>query len=295
MKIISSMLLGSPLDTQRGTATVMALQHVRRMRGGSQAHLMRCSDKHFYVVKFQNNPQHLRVLANEMLATLLAQLAGLPVPEPVLVEVNDWLVKHSPQLNIQLPMTTTPCHAGLQFGSRYAVDPVDGQVFDQLPTEILARVRNMGTFAGILAVDKWTGNADQRQAAFWRKMRQRNYAATFIDQGYCFNGGDWTFPDSPLRGVYPQNEVYADVLGWDSFEPWLSRIEDMGRDLISTAAAEIPLAWYAGDSSALDTLVRMLVQRRTKIRALLTDFRLSSRQPFPNWGEKVQTQAAIEV
>ena len=45
-----------------------AVQHVRRMRGGAQAHLMRAADGHFYVVKFQNNLQHLRVLANEFLA-----------------------------------------------------------------------------------------------------------------------------------------------------------------------------------------------------------------------------------
>jgi hypothetical protein len=247
------------------------------------------------VVKFQNNPQHLRVLANEMLATLLAQLAGLPVPELALVEVGECLVECTPQLNIQRARSTTPCQAGLQFGSRYAVDPLDGQVFDYLPVSMLGRVRNLETFAGILAVDKWTCNADGRQAAFWRRMRQRNYAATFIDQGYCFNGGEWTFPDSPLRGVYARNEVYADVLGWDSFEPWLSRIEDMGRDLISASAAEIPLAWYGGDSSALDTLVRVLVERRTKIRGLLTAFRLSSRQPFPNWGEKEQPQPALVV
>jgi hypothetical protein len=31
-----------------------AVQHVRRMRGGAQAHLMRARDGHFYVVKFQN-------------------------------------------------------------------------------------------------------------------------------------------------------------------------------------------------------------------------------------------------
>jgi hypothetical protein len=39
------------------------------MRGGAQAHLMRADDGRFYVVKFQNNPQHLRVPANELLAT----------------------------------------------------------------------------------------------------------------------------------------------------------------------------------------------------------------------------------
>jgi len=65
---------------------VAAVQHVRRMRGGAQSHLMRCSDGHFYVVKFQGNPQHTRVLSNEMLATRLAQAAGLPVPATEVVE-----------------------------------------------------------------------------------------------------------------------------------------------------------------------------------------------------------------
>ena len=37
---------------------------------------MRCSDGNFYVVKFRNNPQHLRVLANEFLATRLAEVRG---------------------------------------------------------------------------------------------------------------------------------------------------------------------------------------------------------------------------
>ena len=52
---------------------VTAVQHVRRMRGGAQGHLMRCADGNFYVVKFRNNPQHLRVLANELLGTRLAE------------------------------------------------------------------------------------------------------------------------------------------------------------------------------------------------------------------------------
>jgi hypothetical protein len=39
---------------------IQAVQHIRRMRGGAQSHLMRCADSHHYVVKFQNNPQHTR-------------------------------------------------------------------------------------------------------------------------------------------------------------------------------------------------------------------------------------------
>src|SRR5256885_14991300 len=90
-----------------------AVQHVRRMRGGAQAHLMRCDDGHFYVVKFRNNPQHLRVLANELLATRLAERVGLPVPTVEVVEVSDWLVEHTPDLKIQLGRESLQCQAGV--------------------------------------------------------------------------------------------------------------------------------------------------------------------------------------
>ncbi len=52
---------------------VTATCHIRRMREGSQSHLMQCSDGYFYVVKFRNNPQRVRVLANELLGSRLAE------------------------------------------------------------------------------------------------------------------------------------------------------------------------------------------------------------------------------
>lgn len=255
------------------------------MKGGAQGHLMRCSDNHFYVVKFRNNPQHLRVLANEFLATRLAESAGLPVPVTELVEVGDWLAENTPELNIQLAGSSIPCQPGLQFGSRYVVDPLDGQVFDYLPADQLNKVRNLEAFAGMLALDKWTGNANGRQAAFWRKMRERRYTASFIDQGYCFNAGEWTFPDTPLRGVYARNEVYEGVRGWESFEPWLSLIERMEEDKVWKAAGEIPPEWYESDWGALEQLVKQLLERRTIVRELIAAFRVSARKPFPKWLE----------
>jgi hypothetical protein len=87
---------------------VTAIQHVRRMRGGAQSHLMRATDGHFYVVKFQNNPQHPRVLANEMLATRLAERIGLPVASTEIVEVEAWLVAHTPELTVQLANRSIP-------------------------------------------------------------------------------------------------------------------------------------------------------------------------------------------
>jgi hypothetical protein len=28
------------------------------------------------------------------------------------------------------------------------------------------------------------------------------YKTVMIDQGFCFNAGNWDFPDAPLRGLY---------------------------------------------------------------------------------------------
>jgi hypothetical protein len=247
---------------------------------------MRCSDGHFYVVKFRNNPQHLRVLTNEMLATRLAERAGLPVPRTEVVEVDDWLVEHTAELHVQLAHDVIRCEPGLQFGSRYVVNPMEGQVFDYIPVEMLDRVRNVEDFAGMLVVDKWTGNANGRQAAFWRKLREKKYTASFIDQGYCFNAGEWTFPDYPLRGVYARNEVYESVRGWESFEPWLSRIEKMEEDVVWSLAGEIPPEWYGGAWDELEKLARTLIERRVKVRELIEAFRQSPRRPFPGWSDQ---------
>jgi hypothetical protein len=122
-----------------------AVQHIRRMRGGSQAHLMRASDGHYFVVKFQNNPQHIRVLANEMFATRLAQWLGLPVPRVEVIEVSDWLVSHSPELRVELCGTKTPCSSGRQLGSQHP-DP-ELPIFDYLPESLLDQVANLSDFA----------------------------------------------------------------------------------------------------------------------------------------------------
>ena len=171
------------------------------MRGGAQGQMMLGADSHIYVVKFQNNPQHPRVLANEWLGTRLARAAGLAVPETELVDVSSWLIENTPELEIDLGRTRERCRAGLQFGSRFAGGLCRGRWWTTCAEEQLAEVKNLGEFAGILALDKWTGNANGRQAVFVRKQRERRYRAVFIDFGYCFHAGEWRFEDAPLRGV----------------------------------------------------------------------------------------------
>ena len=266
---------------------VLAVQAIRRMRGGAQSQLMLGADSHLWVVKFQNNPQHLRVLANELIATRLASAVGLTVPPSDVVEVTEWLVANSPGMHVELGHGQRQRYtAGLQFGSRFVGGLMPGQVVDYLPEPQLDEVRNLAEFAGMLCIDKWTGNCNGRQAVFERRPRERKYRATFIDQGFCFNGGDWTFPDSPLRGVYQRNSVYAKVMGWDSFEPWLSRVEAMPPATLWGIAEAVPPEWYGGDTATLERLMEQMLARRARVRDLIGMFRDSNREPFPMWARK---------
>src|SRR5215472_1590224 len=261
-----------------------AVQQIRKVRGGSQAQLLRASDGRYYITKAVQNPQHVRVLANEMLATRLGHLLGLPLPRVEPIAVSAWLIEHTSDLRIDVGGASIPWKPGLHLASLYVADPNTSQIFDYLPESSLVNVKNLADFSRMLVLDRWACNCDGRQVVFSRKgQRSRRWLATFIDHGYCFNAGDWDFPDSALRGVYPKNCVYQHVLGWDAFEPALSRAEQMGIEDIWQIASEIPEEWYESDRCGLERLVETLYRRRRIIRDLIDAFRTSSRDPFPNW------------
>jgi hypothetical protein len=277
-----------------------AIEQIRRMRGGAQSHLMRCSDENYYVVKFQNNPQHRRVLVNELLGTRLAGRLGLPTAPVSVIEVPEELIRLTAELCVETPRTRIPCTAGLQFGSRYPGDPRRMALHDFLPDEKLQHVDNLHDFAGMLVFDKWTCNTNGRQTVFFEVFKtevapgrpgavgedaeRRAYHTVMIDQGFCFNAGEWNFPDAPLRGLYARNRVYEGVLGMDSFAPWLERLKkQINETLLAELAAEVPPAWYEDDFDALTRLLEQIYRRRERVPELLVSAQKSNRVPFPHW------------
>ena len=260
------------------------------MRGGAQSHLMRCESKtapgeeSYYVVKFQNNPQGTRILANELLGTRLAARIGLPVPAATVVEVREELITHTEDLVIELGRGRARCKAGLQFGSRYPGSPAEVVVYDFLPDEQLRDVVNLTDFCGMLVFDKWTCNTNGRQTIFFRAASDSRYQTLMIDNGFCFNAGEWNFPDAPLRGIYARHRVYEGVRGMEAFEPWLSRLEErIGERAVEEAASEIPPEWYEDKADALEKMLEQLLRRRKLVADLIVAAKKSSAQPFPNW------------
>jgi len=273
---------------QAACVRVLALEVIRRMHGASQPYLLRCADDSRYVVKFQNNPQHVRVLANEMLAGRLALLIGLPVATPAFVEVPPALVRGNPPLELEIGSHRVLCLAGLQFGSRYPGLPSQTLVVDFLPDRLLKKVRNIASvFLGGFVFDKWTCNCNGRQVVFFRSVKEEDpgYSAFLIDQGFCFNDGDWSFPDSPIRALYPRRLVYENVVGFKSFEPFLSTIENLDRSRIEACLSQLPEEWCGPDPGQLQQLAERLYKRRRGIRQAIIDAKGGSLKPFPNWRE----------
>jgi hypothetical protein len=263
-----------------------ALEQIRRMRGGAQSHLMRCSDGYYYVVKFQNNPQHRRILVNEMLGTKLAARLGLPTVPVGIVEVSEELIRLTPELAMELPRVRIPCQPGLQFGTRYPGDPRHLTLHDFLPDEQLREVKNLHQFAGMLVFDKWTCNTNGRQTVFFNDQDETTvrYETRMIDQGFCFNAGEWNFPDAPLRGLYARNRVYQGVTGMESFAPWLEHLESgVSERVLDEAIGEITPAWYEDDYDALLRLLEQLHHRRMRVPELILEAKRTNRRPFPNW------------
>ncbi len=279
---LKEMLVGTPHE-----APIRATQAISAMRGGSQSQLMLGEDGELWVVKFRNNPQHARVPANEYLASRMAQAVGLSTPRIARIDVSAWLIESSPQLVIDFGHgRREPCSSGLQFGSRYGAGVLQRQVFDLLPGDRLQSVCNLREFAPMLAFDQWTSNTDRRQAIFQWNAPKPEYRVLFIDQGSCFSGGRWEFADDPGLGLCEDRRVYATVTGWESFEPWLTRMEEFCPEVLWRLAQATPKEWHGADANELEQLVERLLARRSLLREMIAQVQRSSDSPFPNWRER---------
>src|SRR5271165_7086971 len=121
-----------------GNVSLKAVAHISQVRGGSQARIMLADDGRKFVAKFMGNPQCTRVLANDYLASRLARMIGLSVPEPVIILVDEDTIREQ-GIAFTLAGRAVAARPGLQFGSAL----VSGEVLDWLPGTMLGRVRNL--------------------------------------------------------------------------------------------------------------------------------------------------------
>jgi hypothetical protein len=274
---------------------VSARHLIRKMRGGAQSHLITGEDGEHYVVKFSNNPQHRRILINEWLANAFLRYLQIHVPQTALIQVSEKFLEQNPDVYFSLGSRRERVVSGLHFGSKMSVNPDKVAVFDFLPEKLLGKVENRVEFLGTLVFDKWAGNADSRQAVFFRARAKTwtplkgeapariGFLAQMIDHGFAFNGPHWEFQDTPLNGLYFRTSVYEEVTSLDSFQPWLDMVTNFPIEVIDAAWKEIPREWLAEDEDALEKLLEGLLKRRPRVGQLIEDVRRKRASAFPNW------------
>jgi len=266
-----------------------AIRHVRKMRGGAQAHLLEADDGHWYVVKFRNNPQHRRILVNELIAAELLDYLKIASPHTALIRVDSRFLEANPDVHLTLGTRRVPIEPGWHFGSRYPGDPARTAVYDFLPDKLLSDVANLDDFRAILVFDKWAANADGRQCVFYRARVEEGagehaaFVARMIDHGFAFNGPHWDFPDSSVQGLYARPIVYNRVQSLDDFQPWLDLVRNFPEEVMDRAWKRVPPDWIAGDEGALEEMLCNLYERRKRIAELLAGCRDSRTNPFVNW------------
>jgi hypothetical protein len=268
---------------------------IRKMRGGAQAHLIEAVDGHHYVVKFRNNPQHRRILVNEWISSAFLRYLGISTPETAMVRISTEFLQENPEAYIQLGSRHLALEPGWHFGSRFPGDPARHVVYDFLPDSLIQTVENQADFLGVLAFDQWVGNADSRQAVFFRaKLKEwlpsttahplrLGFVAQMVDNGYVFEGPHWRLTDSPLLGLYFRPLVYRDARGLNDFEPWLDRIVHFPEEVVDQAVKQIPPVWLQGEEETLEKLLERLLARRNRVPDLIKACRDSRVTPFPNW------------
>jgi hypothetical protein len=271
---------------------VTARRLIRKMRGGAQAHLLEANDGNSYVVKFLNNPQHRRILINEWIASTFLHYLGIAAPEVAMVQITEMFLAGVPEVHIQLGREQRAVTPGWHFGSRFPGDPARTVVYDFLPDTLLDKVENLSDFLGVLAFDKWMGNADSRQAIFFRarvleplgsEPRRLGFVTQMVDNGYVFEGPYWRLGESAIQGLYFRPLVYRTVRGLAEFEPWLDRIRNFPEEVVDQAVKRIPPAWLEGDEDELDRLLERLMRRRARVPSLIEQCCSGPSNPFPNW------------
>ena len=265
------------------------------MRGGAQGHLVEAEDGHCYVLKPKNNPQHRRILVNEWVSSVFLRYLRVASPETAVLILAPTVLSQSPKFNIQLGTRTVAIEPGWHFGSRFPGDPATVSVYDFLPDSMLDGIANPHDFLGALVFDKWISNADARQAIFLRAnvktvrpsgeqtAARPGFAALMIDHGFCFQGPNWNFINSPPQGLYHRRGIYSFVTGWASFELWIEWVRNFPEEVADEALRQIPETWLEGDYDNLVAMLEKLMDRRKRVADWIDEVRRDRINPFPNW------------
>jgi hypothetical protein len=206
--------------------------------GGSGSHFFEDDQGGRHVVKFQENPQGLRVLINELAAGQVAAYLRVPCPEVAVIDVDQWLIDASPGIRARTPNAK----GGLHFAAR----DVPG-TYASAPRALIAQVENTADFPVVIVFDTLTMNTDRVNDGNFLIQTLPSGGTRFwaIDHGHCF-GHTW---DASLPSKAGTNaptffsEMLPSIAGSAPFDGSLALAAAMTDAQLDHVVAQIPPEW----------------------------------------------------
>jgi hypothetical protein len=258
---------------------VYARSLVRKMRGGAQAHLVR-TDKGWYVVKWKQNPQHRRVLINEVIGAELLRRLGIATPDWAMVHADPGFLDAHPAAGIHFKDRFVPAEPGWHFGSKVPLNPEKAAIHDFLPFRLLPRVSNLNDFQSVFVFDEWVDNCDGRQAIFFG-ISKKLFSAQMIDNGYVFgfDGSEWQMGARPgARRRLSSCDVDFPPGPSEQFESIIVDIQAVAGTEFDSIRKAIPPEWIDDDMDAIARLFDELGRRAKRLPDLMVAARANRLQ-----------------
>ncbi len=147
----------------------------------SKSQHIKADDHNSYIVKFKNNPQGTRILANELVASSIAKLINVPCPEFSIINVNAGLVDYINKIN------STNFAPGNQFASRYLPSK------DMLSNEI-SNASNIYDWSKVIIFENLIQNQDfdKKHILLYIDKKDKKMKFCVIDHGCAFKNQNWT-------------------------------------------------------------------------------------------------------
>jgi hypothetical protein len=248
-------------------AILSAEKYIRKMRGGSQAILVRANDSKYYVVKMMGNPQGPNILANERLGSFIAKSVGLPVTDGKGIYLSDSFIESHPALWFELASERLRPKKGVHYGSPFVGQPSGPErPSEYISPSIINTITNRDSFLGMYLLDVWANHQDRRQAILLRAPNDCTRRAFFIDHGHMFGGPEWKFQESPRSSLHVETAVYSDLWEDEQIASWISHIQTVVPEVLSCVVPRIPSEWHIGD---LRELIGVLGDRLSRLPELV--------------------------
>lgn len=207
-----------------------AIQYERPMPGGnSRPQLINC-EQGLFVVKTKSNRQGLRVLANELIATLLGVFIGLPCLQAAIVQVT-------PDFYFNPMQQECSIDPGLHYGTQFLGNQDD--LTFTIDESLLQSTQNSNELGLTMAFDFWIANGDRKIDNFLIS----NDKFHLIDMGHAFWGPAWNIGSLAKNSEKFPRWEFRHLVAAKSYEAGVAKIAEIPENVIRTVVQQVPFEW----------------------------------------------------